>query len=982
MRKIRDYIKAAILAVAVFSTSAQAGKLSEQLERYLTERTPGDFVRVIIQPASDFDASVLKTAVTTQYRTRAEQHRAGIERLKDAAAPSQSSIIDRLQAFEKSGHARNAKAFWVTNVIEAELTADALRDIASDKQIGLIDLYPDIVSIPYVAGSPAAQAAAGVERNVKAVKADSAWMIGYDGRGRIICSFDTGVDGLHPALAGNYRGNKGYPASSCWFSSIDSSNYPHVFSSAGDAASHGTHTTGIMVGHDDVSGDTIGVAPGADWIAAVAFDVPGASIFEAFQWAADPDGDPNTISDVPDVINHSWGIRNIGCAELFWNVIDNLETIGIVNIFAAGNEGSAPASLRNPANRAQDSFTNFAVGALDTTFVQAWSGSSRGPSDCDGASIKPNVAAPGVQIRSSVPGGYLPFAGTSGAAPHVSAAAAILRQKNPEATVYQIKAALLNSARDLGDIGPDNTFGWGIIDIMEALRQMDSIMEPSLQVENLPYPEINPGDFVQMPMTVKNIGAPVDNVAASFGNPDPGVTIITSSITFGFIDRDASVTGSPTLDLAFDDSLTVGRYYSLDMVLAGDGMYPQTRRLSFFVGRKGEWSYFHHDAGRVKFTISNYGAFGFHGYDDANAIIGSFTPLGFLGYKLDRDTNDLYEAALVLGVDSFHVSDCAKNIAQEPDHDFRVMPGGAIVSSSPGLYADQQTTSLFDDSQAESPMGLSIQQNSYGWASDPDNTFIILQYIITNAADSAINNIYAGLFFDWDIQGGAQNRGSYLAEENMGYLYWRGADSAHFRGVKILNDEGLHNHRVYFNPVEVYYSYFTEGRKFEGLTVPGSETFSTSTDVSHITSTGPFNLLPGQSDTASFGVIGGIDWTAFMASAASAEQKYGELLTDVDGGFVASLPEKLTLYQNRPNPFNPATTIAFTMTRAGNVRVEVFDILGRLIRRLYDGPFQAGNHKLIWDGYDKSGRPAPSGIYLYRVRSGDEIRTRKMILMK
>ena len=63
---------------------------------------------------------------------------------------------------------------------------------------------------------------------------------------------------------------------------------------------------GVMIGYDSASDRHIGVAPGARWISAATIDLLGASIIDAFEWAADPDGDPNSIDDVPDVINHSW----------------------------------------------------------------------------------------------------------------------------------------------------------------------------------------------------------------------------------------------------------------------------------------------------------------------------------------------------------------------------------------------------------------------------------------------------------------------------------------------------------------------------------------------------------------------------------------------------------------------------------------------------------------------------------------------------
>lgn len=964
----------------ICSSGLQAGHFTDRLEDHIAARGNDEFVRVLIVPVSGHDPAAFKVSLTNRFHTRAERHLAGIEQLQAVAERDQRDIRNHLHGMEAKGQAQKIKTFWITNLVEADITTAGLRQLISEPTIVKIDLYPTIISIPAPVSSRLSTAVMSVDDNLKIIKADSAWAAGYDGRGRIVCSFDTGVDGLHPALSDSYRGNKGYPASECWFSSVDSSDYPHIFNSAGLSKAHGTHTTGIMVGYDEGAGLNIGVAPGADWIAAVAIDVPGVSIFESFQWAVDPDGDPNTVADIPDVINHSWGVPGIGCSDLFWEVIDNTEALGIVNIFAAGNEGTEPMSIRSPANRADDSLTNFAVGGLDVTFESRWIGlypyaSSRGPSDCDSVSIKPNVMAPGEMIYSSVPGGgYSYFSGTSGSAPFVSGAVAILRQKNPDATVDEIKTALLNSVVDLGDSGPDNTFGWGRIDIMEALRQITPVMSPSLQIASLDYPTINPGDLVQMELALKNVGTSVNNVRASFSNAEDGITILTDQITFGSIGQEEIIFGGTFLDLEFDPDVEFGRFYSLDMLIEGNG-YSDSKRLSFFVGIMGERTYFHHDTGLVKFTISNYGAFGFHD--------GSFIPLGFEGYRLDSDTNDLFEGALMIGVDSLHVSDCAKNIAQEPDNDFGPVPGGSIVSYSPGPNADQETVSSFDDSYAERPLGITIQQRSYGWAADPDNTFIILEYVITNTSKVNVNGIRVGLFLDWDIRIYYQNHGSFVPSENIGYLCWTGSgDSADFRGVKVLNHEGLANHRIYFNPDEVYFSNFTEARKYEGLAENGSGTWSNSADISHVTATGPFNLSVNQSDTAVFAIIGGADWDSFIASAIRAEQKYNDLPTDADDGIVTPLPRAFKLHQNYPNPFNPATIISFDIPQSGQVHIDIYDILGRRIRALLDDRLPAGEHTLEWDGTDRDGIAVASGIYFYRVRYNDNIITKKMVMMK
>jgi hypothetical protein len=90
----------------------------------------------------------------------------------------------------------------------------------------------------------------------------------------------------------------------------------------------------------------------------------------------------------------------------------------------------------------------------------------------------------------------------------------------------------------------------------------------------------------------------------------------------------------------------------------------------------------------------------------------------------------------------------------------------------------------------------------------------------------------------------------------------------------------------------------------------------------------------------------------------------------------------LALHQNHPNPFNPATRIGFTLTRESRVMLEVFDVAGKRIKTLVDRSMVAGRHSEMWDGTDNNGNPVPSGIYIYRLKTGDKTLSRKCALLK
>ncbi len=99
-------------------------------------------------------------------------------------------------------------------------------------------------------------------------------------------------------------------------------------------------------------------------------------------------------------------------------------------------------------------------------------------------------------------------------------------------------------------------------------------------------------------------------------------------------------------------------------------------------------------------------------------------------------------------------------------------------------------------------------------------------------------------------------------------------------------------------------------------------------------------------------------------------------------GKVNSSPCEYVLDNNFPNPFNPSTTIHYYIPKSGNVKIEIFNTMGQLVKTLIDSYLEKGNYETVWDGKDISQREASSGVYFYRLSSGDFSRTKKMILLR
>lgn len=255
-----------------------------------------------------------------------------------------------------------------------------------------------------------------------------------------------------------------------WYDAVAKKDAPY------DDLEHGTHVTGTMTGSEPDGSNQIGVAPGAKWIAVKAFSDDGgtdADILDAGEWVLAPkdkNGTPHPEM-APDVVNNSWA-GGSGVDEWYRDMVNAWRAAGIFPEFSAGNEDlftpGGPGSIANPANYPEA----FATGATDSQKKLA-DFSLQGPSPYH--ETKPDISAPGVNIRSSIPGGTYEggWNGTSMAGPHVAATAALLRQANASITVDEMEDVLTRTAEKLTDSdfpeSPNNGYGHGLVNAFDAV---------------------------------------------------------------------------------------------------------------------------------------------------------------------------------------------------------------------------------------------------------------------------------------------------------------------------------------------------------------------------------------------------------------------------------------------------------------------------------------------------------------------------------
>lgn len=411
----------------------------------------GEGVPVLVQivmrdQAAPSSLSALnRTALIAELQTRADRSQAGVRALLAA------------------NRATEVRSLWINNSIAARIDRATILAVAGSDEVALIKpdefrQWIEPIKFSDLTSTQSVQPLTSIEWGITQIHADQVWsVLGITGTGVVVANMDTGVDWQHPALHDNYRGlgAKGLVNhTGNWIDMTDDGTlYPF------DGFGHGTHTMGTLVGQDG-----IGVAPGAKWIAARVLNTQGYGldswIHAGFQWILVPGGDP---ANAPDILSNSWG-NNFGANEEFRPDVQLLNAAGIFTVFSNGNAGPAAGTVGSPASLPE----SFGIGATDRYDTLA-TFSSRGPSPF--GVLKPDVSAPGVEVRSSLPGGvYARASGTSMAAPHVAGTAALMYSAAPGLTIAATRFALTSTAqRPTTGTYPNNLYGWGRIDAYRAV---------------------------------------------------------------------------------------------------------------------------------------------------------------------------------------------------------------------------------------------------------------------------------------------------------------------------------------------------------------------------------------------------------------------------------------------------------------------------------------------------------------------------------
>ena len=525
---VRPFDLAGSQTSEVFKTS----EVSTRLLAALAKVDPDDRLPLLADLSDDGEAAFLVVldrqadlSAASRLPNKAAKGRFVLDTLRATAEATQPDLIDALR---KSG--ASVRPFIIVNAIGVRGNRQSLLISAefphtdritadSPFQLELPSLEPSTISHP---PSDIGYQPSAVEWGVNDVRAPPVWSMGYTGAGIVAGGQDTGVLWNHNALRNQYRGWDGASAvhDFNWHDSIHAVVYPYGgtnpcgFNSIVpcDDNGHGTHTLGTVAG-DDGAGYQIGVAPGARWIACRNMDrgwgAPS-TYLECFEWFLAPYPITGTIAGgdparAPHIINNSWGCpTDEGCVtgQEIISGVQAMRAAGILTVVSAGNH---QRDLGGPCSTVKDApaiyAESFSVGAYDSGGSIA-TFSSFGPVTLDDSGrLKPDIAAPGVSVRSaynSSTTAYASFSGTSMAGPHVAGAAALLWDAAPYLVgeVDLTEWVLRLSARpafttqgcggDTATSRPNNVWGWGKVDALAAVSATFSLSPTAILTYTIP----------------------------------------------------------------------------------------------------------------------------------------------------------------------------------------------------------------------------------------------------------------------------------------------------------------------------------------------------------------------------------------------------------------------------------------------------------------------------------------------------------------
>ncbi|MEW6195042.1 MAG: S8 family serine peptidase [Bacteroidota bacterium] len=836
----------------------------------------------------------------------------------------------------------------------------------------------------------------GKQTYLNVIQAKEAWDITKGSKDVVIGIIDTGVDIDHPDLSANiYINTNEIPGNG--IDEDDSGEYVDDVNGwdfgglngipdndpredrAYNNGYHGTHVAGIA---SAVTDNNYGVA-------SIGFNckiLPVKVSQDSYRDENDKpyitygfEGIKYAVDKGVKIISCSWGGYEYSKFEK--EIIDYAVSNGVLIVAAAGNNNT-----REP----------FYPASYDGVFSVGWTNNDDTKSIAGNYGEFIDAMAPGTAIYSTWPSisGYLPpfnyAGGSSMSAPLTAGLAGLVLSKFPNLTAEQIAERIRVTCDKIDQKNLfiyNNLLGSGRINAFRAVADSN--------VYSLRATEINfvnhvgtaaDTDTTAIEITFKNYLLPIANATVTISSNETFVKFIKNkfeTVVLGEMEAVQTSDRDFLFTLSEDAPTDTTIYFLLEYEIAGDFDFQ-------WIPVNINPSYKTHNNGKIIATVTSKGGLGF---SDFNSNYKGEGFKYFSGYNL------LYEGGLLFGVSPNKLVDGAR-IKFEQSNDLKVLK--SITISENG--AVNSSYSLFnDDNAGSSKLGIITHSFCYSFNSAPDDSYIILHFVLENTTQEKIQGLFLGYLLDWNTSPNdyLNDTTAFDRADNFAYAFNKKQNSTYV-GASLLSSQspgymGVNN-RWRVGEV-IFEDGFDDGEKWYSIS-NGIIDSGVSGDISFVISGGPVDINAGAREKFTFSVAAAHDKEELRQVINQSREKYISFISDVEIEN-NSMPEDFTLYQNYPNPFNPTTIIEYEIPTpplskgrdmGGVVTLKVYDILGREVVTLVNEYQPPGNYSVEFDVETFHGTSLPSGVstkggyasgvYFYRLTIGNKSQTRKMLLLK
>ena len=653
------------------------------------------------------------------------------------------------------------------------------------------------------------------------------------------------------------------------------------------------------------------------------------------------------------IINCSWGGTE---KDSYGQDIINYATFNrnALVIAAAGNDNSEklfyPASYKNVIS----------VAGTDENDIK-WTGTTSGSN----YGIYVDICAPAMYIYTTDNDNkYIKtYWGTSFASPIVAGCAAIVKSFHPDYTALQI-GQLLKATADkidnkIQNLPYEHKLGSGRVNLFKAIN---SPIPPSINISDVKFNDNNgnkfiAGDTVLITGIYTSYLSQVSNTTITLTSSSDNIEIINNT---NFIDTLNTLDTVSNNNNPFTIKILPDVKYDENIVLRLNYDYG-TRKAIQYIDFDINPSYLNIDTNKISTTITSNGTIGFTNTNNRNG----------LGFIYDNSNNLLYEGGLLIGNSSQNVSNCIRG-----SDDFETISLPKKITNN--SIADCYIQTIFNDNKATDSLGIKILQNTYAWDNEEDADYVILEYLIINKNSFTINNLYAGLFADWDISYYNRNKISFDNNLNLAYTYSTEAP-VYYTGIQLLSGTPV-NHYAIDNikggdgGIDITNGFSTEEKWFAMTNARNSAGNNSDTsDVADMLSTGPFTINSEDTIKIAFALIANKNLYNLQNSASNAQRKYINIYKQNNINEINKNISEINIF---PNPINNYTEISFYQKDNSSMELNIINSLGNIIFSK-----KLRNTKIGKNVININTSNFSNGIYFVQFKTTDKIISKKILII-